>query len=54
MSTIVISLSQFTQSKIKFTDYQAPTIKYCNTEIKHFQKKHNSVGTANVARKIID
>lgn len=54
MSTIVISLSQFTQSKIKFTDYQAPAIKYCNTEIKHLKKKYNSVGTADVARKIID
>lgn len=53
MSTIVISLPQFTQSKIKFTDNQAPTIKYCNTEIQHL-KKNNSVGTANVARKIID
>lgn len=39
MSTSVISLSQFTQSKLKFTDYQAPTIKYCNTEIKHLKKK---------------
>lgn len=53
MSTSVISLSQFTQSKLKFTDYQAPTIKYCSSEISHFFL-NNSVGTANVARKIID
>lgn len=52
MSTIVISLSQFTQSKIKFTDYQAPTIKYCNTEIKHFQKKSIALALQTLQEKL--